>query len=213
MKTLILKTLLIGIGMLSLVIGQETEVSVPDTNGTEIVVLNLGDIAPSWALQELPTGKIKPKILHYEFLKTWTVGKDERLRKFTTQPDRHVVVLSFFATWCKPCMKELPHIQNLYEKYSDQKIKFFLIDITEATRTISGFEDYPKAGPFLTKKGIDVPVLNDNRGVAKERYGVETLPRLFVIDKYQTIQLIKQGFNEDEDFEKELSDTIDKLLK
>jgi len=211
MKTLKLKTLLIGFGMLSLIIGQETEVAVPDTNGTDITILSVGDIAPSWALQELPMGK-RSNILHYEFLKTWTVEKDVRLRKFTTQPDRHVVVLSFFATWCKPCMKELPHIQNLYDKYSDQKIKFFLIDITEATRNISGFENYPKAGQFLTNKGINMPVLNDNRGIAKERYGVETLPRLFIIDKFQTIQLVKQGFHDNEDFEKELSEMIDKLL-
>lgn len=203
---------IIGFGLFSITFGQEHEISVPDTNGTEAAILKIGDIAPSWALREIPTGPEPQKILHYEFLKTWTVTKDERLRKFTTQPERHVVLISFFATWCKPCMKELPHIQALYEKYSGEKIKLFLIDITEATRNIEGFENYPKAGPFLTEKNITVPILNDNRGIVKERYGVETLPRLFIIDKYQTIRLIKQGFDGDENFEKELSDMIDTLL-
>ena len=121
------------------------------------------------------------------------------------------VVFDFWATWCKPCMKELPHLQNLYEKYKNKKIKFFLIDITEATRTVKGWEDSPKAGPFLAKKGITMPILYDSRGVAKERYGAKTLPRLFIVDKYRTIQLAKTGFDENEDFEAELSAVLDRL--
>ncbi len=212
MKRLVI-SFFIGLGLFSIAFGQEHEISVPDTNGTEVTLMNVGDLAPSWALQQIPTGSEPPKMLNYEFLKTWTVEKSERLRKFTTQPERHVVVMSFFATWCKPCIKEIPHIQTLYEKYTGEKIKFFLIDITEATRNIEGFEDYPKAGPFLTDMKVTVPVLNDNRGIVKERYGVETLPRLFIVDKFQTIRLIKQGFDGNENFEKELSDTIDVLLK
>lgn len=68
------------------------------------------------------------------------------------------------------------------------------------------------AGPFLAKKGITMQILNDNRGVAKERYGAKTLPRLFVIDKFQTIRLTKQGFHEGEDFENEISTIVDELL-
>jgi len=109
-------------------------------------------------------------------------------------------------------MKELPHLENLYQKYKDEKIKFFLIDITEATRTVKGLEDSPKAGPFLLNKGITMPILYDSRGVAKERYGAKTLPRLYVVDKYRTIQLAKTGFDADEDFEGELAAVIDRLL-
>ena len=166
--------------------------------------LKVGDIAPSWALMSGP-GK-------FEFLKTWTEERGKRLRKPMTQPDRHVVVLSFFATWCIPCMKELPHLQTIYEKYRGQKIKLFLIDITEATRTVKGNENVPKAGPFLAKKGLTIPILYDSRGVAKKRYGAETLPRLFVIDKNRIIRKINRGFNEAENFEGELSDIIDQLL-
>jgi thiol-disulfide isomerase/thioredoxin len=148
----------------------------------------------------------------FEFLKNWTVERGARLRKFKSQPNRHVVVVSFFATWCKPCMKELPLLQNLYQKYDGQQVKWFLVDITEATRTSPGFEDSPVAGPFLAKKGITMPILNDNRGVAKERYGAKTLPRLFVIDKFQTIRLTKKGFHEGEDFEGEIAAIVDELL-
>jgi len=191
---------------LTVAYGQEGEVAVIPSDTTKDPGLKIGDIAPSWALM---SGTKK-----YEFLKTWTEEKGKKLHKSTrfSQPYRHVVLLSFFATWCKPCMKELPHLQNLYEKYKNERIKFFLIDITEATRTVKGWEDSPKAGPFLAEKGITMPILYDTRGYTKKRYGAKTLPRLFVIDKYRTIQLAKTGFDENEDFEGELSAVLDRLL-
>ena len=100
---------------------QNGEVAVVPNDSTKDPGLKAGDIAPSWAIMAGP-GK-------FEFLKNWTEEKGKRLRKPMSQPDRHVVVMSFFATWCKPCMKELPHLQNLYDKYEEQKIKFFLMVI------------------------------------------------------------------------------------
>ena len=188
----------------SLGIAQEVgEVAVVPGDTTKDPGLKPGDLAPSWALMYAP-GK-------FEFLKNWTVERNLKLRKFMSQPDRYPVVLSFFATWCVPCMKELPHLENVYQAYKNEKVKFFLVDITEATRTGEN-ENSPKAGPFLAKKGITIPILYDNRGVAKERYGAKTLPRLFVIDKFQTIREVRQGFHEDEDLEGELSAIIDELM-
>ncbi len=179
------------------------EVAVVPGDTTKDPGLKPGDLAPSWALMYAPGT--------FEFLKNWTVERDKKLRKFMSQPDRYPVVLSFFATWCVPCMKELPHLENVYQAYKDEKVKFFLVDITEATRTGEN-ENSPKAGPFLAEKGVTIPILYDNRGVAKERYGAKTLPRLFVIDKFQIIREVRQGFHEDEDLEGELSVLIDELM-
>ena len=188
----------------SLGIAQEVgEIAAVPGDTTKDPGLKAGDLAPSWALMYAP-GK-------FEFLKNWTVERDKNLRKFMSQPDRYPVVLSFFATWCVPCMKELPHLENVFQAYKNEKVKFFLVDITEATRTGEN-ENSPKAGPFLAEKGITIPILYDNRGVAKERYGAKTLPRLFVIDKFQIIREARQGFHEDEDLEGELSALIDELM-
>jgi len=188
----------------SLGIAQEVgEIAAVPDDTTKDPGLKAGDLAPSWALMYAP-GK-------FEFLKNWTVERDKNLRKFMSQPDRYPVVLSFFATWCVPCMKELPHLENVFQAYKNEKVKFFLVDITEATRTGEN-ENSPKAGPFLAEKGVTIPILYDNRGVAKERYGAKTLPRLFVIDKFQIIREARQGFHEDEDLEGELSALIDELM-
>ena len=188
----------------SIGIAQEVgEIAAVPGDTTKDPGLKAGDLAPSWALMYAP-GK-------FEFLKNWTVERDKKLRKFMSQPNRYPMVLSFFATWCKPCMKELPHLENVFQAYKNEKVKFFLVDITEATRTGEN-ENSPKAGPFLAEKGITIPILYDNRGVAKERYGAKTLPRLFVIDKFQIIREARQGFHEDEDLEGELSALIDELM-
>ena len=75
-------------------LAQSNEVAAIPDDKTIDPGLKEGDIAPSWALMSGP-GK-------FEFLKTWTEERGKKLRKPMTQPDRHVVVISFFATWCKP---------------------------------------------------------------------------------------------------------------
>ena len=182
---------------------EQESVGVPQTEeeAVEDIGLKPGDEAPKFALRSLGG--------NYEILTKWS-GKI--LSRPASQPTRHVVVASFFATWCKPCMKELPHLENLYEKYQGKDVKFFLIDITEATRNVEGYENSPRSGPFLKEKEITVPVLMDIYGMAKKNYGVITLPRLFVIDKFRTIRLTKKGFHEGEDFEGELTTMIDELL-
>ena len=65
----------------------ESEVAVvPDADGIEDPGLKAGNVAPSWALMYAPA--------KFEFLKNWTVERGARLRKSTTQPYRHVVVVS-----------------------------------------------------------------------------------------------------------------------
>jgi len=168
--------------------------------------LKIGDIAPSWALMYAPA--------KFEFSKTWSVEEGKRLRLFSSQPDRHLLLLSFFATWCTPCMKELPILEEIYQKYKDERIKFFLIDITEATRNNPGLENMPKAGPFLQEKGVTMQILYDTRGTVMKRYNAQTLPRLFIVDGNQIVQMARRGFHEgeEEQFKKELSEMIEALL-
>ena len=193
----------------------ESEVAVvPDADGIEDPGLKAGNIAPSWALMYAPA--------KFEFLKNWTVERGTRLRKSTTQPYRHVVVVSFFATWCKPCMKELPILEEVYQEYKDDRIKFFLIDITEATRNNPGtvygmsYKDVPVAGPFLKEKGVTMQILFDNRGTAMKRYYAQTLPRLFMVDGFRNVTFKKRGFPDEEGsevkFKKDISAEIDRLL-
>jgi thiol-disulfide isomerase/thioredoxin len=174
--------------------------------------LKIGDEAPSFALMYAP-GK-------FEFLKNWTEVEGKKLRKNVTQPNRHAVILSFFATWCQPCMKELPLLEEVYQEYKDTRIKFYLIDITDATRNNPGevfgmkYSDAPQAEGFLKKKGMTMPILYDRRGHTMKRYNAMKLPRLFVMDGYRKLTFMRKGFHEGEEekFVRELSEEIDKRL-
>lgn len=168
----------------------------------EVEQLQIGDEAPRFALRTLD-GK-------YELLTRWT---GEKLSRPASQPIRHVVLVSFFATWCQPCMKELPHLENLWQKYQEDDVRIFLVDITDATRSVPKYADAPQPEPFLKERGLTMPLLLDTYGMAMEKYVPDKmLPRLFVLDRYRTIRLIKRGFHEGEDFEGELSTLIDELL-
>jgi len=130
-KNKIFKKVFTIVGLMVAFLSAQELAKTPGMSSEEDKDLKMDEIAPSWALMYAP-GK-------FEFLKNWSEEDGKRLRKMATQPDRHAVLLSFFATWCQPCMKELPILENVYQKYKDKRIKFFLIDITEATRNNPGY--------------------------------------------------------------------------
>ena len=200
-----LKIIPLLVFMMTIIVAQDVA-KTPGMESGDDNDLKVGDIAPSWALMYAP-GK-------FEFLKNWSEEEGTKLRKLATQPNRHAVLMSFFATWCQPCMKELPILENVYQEYKDERIKFFLVDITEATRNNPGYGDMPKAGPFLKEKGVTMQILYDTRGTVMKRYNAQTLPRLFVMDGDRNLTFLRRGFHEGEEekFTNELSDEIERLL-
>jgi thiol-disulfide isomerase/thioredoxin len=129
-------------------------------------------------------------------------GKE--LRKPWINKTKHVVVLSFFATWCEPCKAEIPHLTKLKEEFKDQPIKFFLIDVGEKREEVLD---------YITSAGVEIPVLLDRYKKTAERFDALTLPRLYVLDKNGLIQRKQKGFTTPEDFEIEMRELITLLLE
>ena len=127
----------------------------------------------------------------------------EKLRKPWKNKTKHVVVLSFFASWCKPCIAEIPHLQVLKNKYKNESIKFFLINVGE---------EKGKIQEFLESRNITIPILMDKYKKVSEKYDALRLPRLIVIDKKGIIQLEQRGFKDGKKFESDLDAIISKLL-
>jgi len=151
----------------------------------------VGSISPNWAL--------KTTSGDFEFLNNYSVVPDLELRdNGDDNQKRKVVIISFFATWCEPCIKEIRELQLLKDQYAEKPVQFFLIDLTEYFRKGEGqkYNKAKKAAPFLNDLNLaKIPILEDNRGIVANKYGVSNnIPRLFVIDKYQTIQF--DGANE-----------------
>ena len=175
----------------SIINGQDSDFSVKK--------LKVGDIAPNWSL--------KSESGRFEFLKNWTVKKNRQLRKPSIQPNRYVVLFTFFATWCPPCVEQLQPLEEVFQKYKDEKIKFFIIDETDPT------SDAPDTKTLLSDKNINIPHIKDNWKVAR-KYGIKGIPTIFIIDKFGTIQNIRVGYTkEEEDLVGDLSEIIDQLLR
>jgi thiol-disulfide isomerase/thioredoxin len=160
---------------------------------TEADPLCIGCEAPSFSLPSLQEDYISLR----DFC-------GEQLRKPWLNKTKYVVVLSFFATWCEPCKKEIPFLEKLQEEFADRPVKFFLIDVGEEREKVSG---------YITEKNVKLPVLLDRYQKTAEKFDALTLPRLYVLDKNGLIQRKQKGFSSPEDFEIEIRELVNFLLQ
>jgi len=86
-----------------------------------------------------------------------------------------VVVLDFWATWCRPCLTEIPTFNRINRNYSDNS-DFAILTIASE----SG--DAEDLAEFIENKGIEYPVLIGNRKVLRD-FGVPGFPTTLIIDK------------------------------
>lgn len=84
-----------------------------------------------------------------------------------------VVLVSFWATWCPPCRKEMPDLEALYERF--QSKGFVVLAISD--------EEAAKVAPFIHDRGVTFPVLLDPRRKVHEAFIVEGIPHSFVYDR------------------------------
>ena len=81
------------------------------------------------------------------------------------------VVLNFWATWCVPCIKEMPEFQKAHLSL-DQKVKIIGINLAESKEKVS---------EYIRNKGFSFPVLLDGYGNVSQEYEVIHLPVTFFI--------------------------------
>jgi len=85
-----------------------------------------------------------------------------------------VVFLNFWATWCPPCIAEMPAIQKLYNQFKDNKnVQFLLIDADG---------NYAKSSAFMTKKKLTMPVFIPASSIP-DVYFSGSLPTTVIFDK------------------------------
>ena len=113
---------------------------------------------------------------------------------------RHIVVISFWATYCKPCQREIPELMKFAEKHKDDSIKVFCISIDK--------EGAAAAGPFANKHKYTLPILLDPYHKTAGRYGVTALPVLFVIDERGVIKYASLGYDEKTPVDRKLETII-----
>ena len=84
------------------------------------------------------------------------------------------IILNFWATWCIPCLKELPDMERLHQKLGKDGLVILAVAMGE---------DKQKVKKFLKKHHLTFPIMVDPDMQISELYGVQNLPVTFLIDR------------------------------
>ena len=113
-----------------------------------------------------------------------------------------VIFLNFWATWCGPCVGELPAFPRLMEKYGDD-LALVTVDLGEDEQTVAD---------FIEENGYEFPVVLDTDGAIGKLYPTEGIPYTVVIAPDGTIAGTSLGAGSADEMFQQYSAMIDKVM-
>lgn len=126
----------------------------------------------------------RPKV--DDFILADSDGKQKKLSDFRG----NVVILSFWASWCTPCLVELPTFAELEKKFHDRGLRIVAVNLDE------GSEGPSMAKDFWKKEKFGFPCFFDPQKMLAQKFEVEMLPSNFVIDRQGRLALSSFGAND-----------------
>jgi len=149
-----------------------------DFNFTSVAILRPKESSPP--THPTPTPGIKVGNLAPDFQLHNLEGKPVSLSDFRGKS----VILNFWATWCGPCVFEMPYLQQVYEEYSANGLVLLAVNIDASSSKVT---------KFLQGHNLSLPVLLDTKQNVARRYNTRYIPTTFFIDKDGIIQVVKVG--------------------
>jgi thiol-disulfide isomerase/thioredoxin len=144
-----------------------------------LLALNLAWTIGDWdSLRPVASGRPAP-----DFTLRRSTGGQVRLAELTA--GHKVVLLSFWASWCGPCLKEMPMLARLEQELGQQGLAVLAINVEGDAEKVRRVRADSAAARRLT-------VLLDDGEVA-ERYGAHTLPHLVLVDRQGTVRHVHVG--------------------
>ena len=114
-------------------------------------------------------------------------------------------IIDFFATWCKPCNRELDAISEVYEEWQEETgVKIIAVSIDQA-------QNINKVKPLVSNHGWEYEVLLDPNGDFKRALSIQMIPYVLIVDGKGEIVYKHNGYTDGA--ETELIEKIRELLK
>jgi peroxiredoxin len=114
------------------------------------------------------------------------------------------VLISFWATWCKPCVEEMSKYKDIYEDYKDKGFKILAISI-DNERTVA------KVKPFVRSKRYPFTVLLDTNSEVARKYYAQNVPYSVLLDKSGKIVYTHLGYMKGDELK--MKNKLDELIK
>lgn len=124
----------------------------------KVKVLAVGDKAPDFELVDID-------------------GNTHRLSDYKGEG----VFLNFWGTWCPPCKREMPDMEEQYQAFKDKGVHVLSVNSGESNLKVKTFRD---------QYGLSFPIVIDKAKDIRELYNIQPLPTTFLIDKDGKIQKI-----------------------
>ena len=158
-----------------------------------ILLVGVGFVIYQNLAKDVESVQVKKKAP--DFTMTTLAGDEVTL----SQLEGKGVLINFWATYCEPCIREMPTIQAQYEKYKDKGIEVIGINTGENEVTVTG---------YVNRLGVQFPIILDKNYKIVDLYQTGPLPRSIFIDKEGYVQSIILG----EMNEKIVEDNILRIL-
>ena len=114
-------------------------------------------------------------------------------------------IIDFFATWCKPCIRELDAISEVYKDWQKETgVKLFAVSIDQA-------QNINKVKPLVDNHEWEYDVLLDPNGDLKRAFGIQVIPYVLIVDAKGNIVYKHQGYTDGA--EEELIEKVRELIK
>ena len=122
----------------------------------------------------------------------------------------YILIIDFWATWCKPCIASFPALKELMSEFKDKQVKFLFINTLEVENFSNNKE---KLIEFMNLKNLeDLHVLIDEKTEfdfkVKSSYNIESIPTKFIIDRSGKLRYKSNGFENAESSKNEIKTVI-----
>ena len=111
-----------------------------------------------------------------------------------------VVILDFWATWCPPCIAEIPHFIELYDEYKNRGLEVIGISVDWNGQRV--------VPPFAKESGINYILLLGDDEVADLYGGIISIPTTFILDREGGIRKRYMGYRDKEVFERDIKELL-----